>query len=109
MPFPTIAEGTTFKLIDTGWLSDSKRGEGIAMVFQADNLLEGGLAAFDDFGWRLCNDFAAAVAPFVLEKTGKTNPVFFVVTIRHGNSFVGTYWKEFYQYVDGTCGDPLKA
>lgn len=107
LPLSASAQGDDLRLIDTGWLSDGQRGNGIAMIVVAKALPEQGLSGFDEIGQNICNAFAPTVVPFVLEKTGNSDPAFIALTIRHGTSNFGAYWREFYRITDGKCGDPF--
>jgi hypothetical protein len=77
------------------------------MIVVAKALPEQGLSGFDEIGQNICNAFAPTVVPFVLEKTGKSDPAFIALTIRHGTGNFGAYWREFYHLTDGTCGEPF--
>jgi hypothetical protein len=77
------------RLVDTGWLSDSKTGEGVYMTFEADALPPGGIKDFGESIASICNQFVGTAIPFVSEKTGKQNPQSVVITIKHGG-IVGT-------------------
>jgi hypothetical protein len=103
---PSEAQEVKFNLIDTGRLSDDTRGEGIYATFQADTL-QSMDATGTSAGQQLCNAVLPQVLPWVLEKTGKTNPTFVAVTVKKGSSFVGIYWRAFYSLAEGKCGDEM--
>jgi hypothetical protein len=107
LPLVALAESDDLKLVDTGWLTDSRHGEGVAMIVVTGALLERGPSGFDEIGQNVCNAFAPYVVPYVLEQTGKTEPAFIALTVRQGTDNLGVYWREFYEFVDGKCGDPL--
>lgn len=103
---PSDAQEVKFNLIDTGWLSDDSHGEGIYATFQADTLPSMD-ATGTSAGQQLCNAVLPQVLPHVLEKTGKINPTFVAVTVKKGNSSVGTYWRAYYILVEDKCGDEM--
>ena len=102
------AQDVQWKLVDTGTLNHSSRGNGIEMRIQPDPVLDVffGNENLDDLVLAICNHYAPSVIPFVQQKFDIKEPDFITVRIISGGS-VGIYRLNFYEIKNRHCGTPL--
>lgn len=93
--------------VDTVWRSDSKRGEGIEIVFMADRKHPEGMHGFDPILARLCPQMAATAIAHVENKLGKRDPAYVAVAIRVGSTNFGLYVRQYFRF-DGKVCHPYK-